>query len=93
MSEQGPLVVGLKYCGGCRAEYDRGDLVQQIQRQLNGKIRFVRHDCPDARIVLAVHGCRTACADLSSVGARVVWSVTSQEDAVAFVQHAIELVS
>lgn len=93
MSDNVPLAVGLKYCGGCRAEYDRVDLVEWIKKQLGNRVRFVRHDSPEAQIILAVHGCTTACADLASVGGRLVWSVTSPKEAALIVHHVQKMIS
>jgi len=91
MTDKHPLVIGLKYCGGCRAGYDRVALVEQIKRQLDGQVRFVRHDDPGARIILAVHGCLTACADLTTAGDRVVRPVTSAREADAVILFLKEM--
>lgn len=59
----GPLKVGLKYCGGCRAGYDRVGLVACLKERLAGEIEWVAADSEDAEALLIVCGCKTACAE------------------------------
>ena len=79
--------VGLKYCGGCKPNYDRVALVEEIRRRLDGQVTWVRADDPAAELILTVHGCLTACADLEPYQAKPIFAVTGPEAAEAFVRH------
>ncbi len=85
------VIVGLKYCGGCKPDYDRVALVEAIQRRLGDEAIWVRADDPTAEIVLAVHGCLTACADLEPCRAKPIFAVTGPEAAENFVRHVLTL--
>ena len=84
------LRVGVKYCGGCNPEYDRVALVEQIRERLEGKVSFVPPESHGVDIILAVQGCKTACADLSSFRGIETWPVTGHEDGEKFVRKIIE---
>jgi hypothetical protein len=86
-SESDAVTVGLKYCGGCKPNYDRVALVEEIQRRLGHGVSWVRADDPAAELVLAVHGCPTACADLEPCQEKPIFAVTGPEAAEAFVRH------
>ncbi len=75
------IKVAIKYCGGCNPYYDRVDLVKQIETRLAGKIEMVALDHDWIDLVVAVEGCRTACADLSSVKNKATKIITQPEDA------------
>ena len=84
------LRVGIKYCGGCNPEYDRVALVEQIKERLTGKVSFVPSESEGIDIILAVQGCKTACADLSSFRGIETWTVTGIEGGGKFVRGIIE---
>jgi len=84
------LRVGVKYCGGCNPEYDRVALVEQIKERLEGKVSFVSPESEGIDIILAVNGCRTACADLSGFRRNETWTVTGNEDGKEFVREIVE---
>ncbi|MBI5895242.1 MAG: hypothetical protein HZB24_04260 [Desulfobacterales bacterium] len=67
------MIVGLKYCGGCKPNYDRVALVDEIRRRLDHQVIWVRADDPTAELILAVHGCLTACADLEPYRAKPIF--------------------
>jgi len=73
--------VGLKYCGGCNPEYDRVSLVRHIEESLQGKVEFVKPESESVRLILAVEGCSTACADLSAFQGMEVRIITNIEGA------------
>jgi hypothetical protein len=73
--------VGLKFCGGCRAGYDRVGLVRSIGEQLAGKMEWVAADSGDAEEILIVSGCKTACAKPDAVADRPTRYITSPEEA------------
>jgi ketosteroid isomerase-like protein len=87
MSDPEPLIIGLKYCGGCKPDYDRVALVEEIRKQLGPSALFVRPDGEAVDVILAVQGCPTACADLTPFGGKAVRLITSPEDAKAFVRY------
>ena len=84
------LRVGVKYCGGCNPGYDRVALVEQIKERLEGKVSFVLSESEGVDIILSVHGCRTACADLSGFQGIETWTVTCIEDAKKFIREIVE---
>ena len=81
------LKVGIKYCGGCNPYYDRVALVKRIERRLKGKVAFVPAADDDVDLVLAVEGCNTACADLSSFDGKKIRIITQLEDADDFIRE------
>ena len=81
------VTVGLKYCGGCKPDYDRVALVETLRRRLGDRVIWVRADDPAAEMILAVHGCLTACADLEPYQAKPIFAITGQETAEAFVRQ------
>ena len=80
------LKVGIKYCGGCNPYYDRVALVKRIESCLQGKVEFVSPDNENVDLVLAVEGCITACADLSSFQGKTIHIISRKEDADKFLQ-------
>ena len=81
------VTVGLKYCGGCKPDYDRVALVETLQRHLDDRVNWVRADDPTAELILAVHGCLTACADLEPYQAKPIFAIAGPETAEAFVRQ------
>ena len=84
------LRVGVKYCGGCNPEYDRVALVEQIKERLEGKVSFVPPESEGVDIILAVHGCRTACADLSGFRRIETLTISGNEEREEFVREIVE---
>jgi hypothetical protein len=80
------LRVGLKYCGGCNPVYDRVALVDDISRNLCSKIDLVSAESEDLDLIVAVQGCSTACADLSTFAGLTVFSVANAKDADRFIE-------
>jgi hypothetical protein len=78
--------VAIKYCGGCNPDNDRVALVKRIKENLNGKVEFVSPDDESIDLVLAVEGCKTACADLSAFEATKIRIISKIEDAEDFLQ-------
>jgi hypothetical protein len=77
--------VRIKYCGGCNPEYDRMALVADIKAQLKGVVAWSCADADPFDRVVAVHGCRTACADVTAYPQHKICHITSPEDAAAFI--------
>jgi hypothetical protein len=90
--QQGKIKVGLKYCGGCRAGYDRVAMVDSIRERLAQKVEFVAAESEDAQMILIVTGCSTACAKLDNVSELPIRYITSPEDAERWMAQ-IELMS
>lgn len=87
MSSSGrPLIIGLKYCGGCKPDYDRVALAEKIAHRLAGTAVLVRHDHPGVALILAVQGCATACADLSPFEHLPVFIITRPKEVDAFIE-------
>jgi len=82
-----PLKIGLKYCGGCKPNYDRVALVDHIKARLKGIAQIVPPDSEGIAFILAVHGCQTACADLAPFDSLQVFSVTGPEAGERFVAY------
>jgi len=80
------LKVGIKYCGGCNPDYDRVALVKQLESRLQGKVEFVSPENDHVDFVLAVEGCKTACADLSSFQGKTIHVISRKEDVDKFLQ-------
>lgn len=80
-----PFKIGIKYCGGCKPAYDRLEQVRELQRRLAGRIELLPPESEGVRLVLAVQGCPTACADLRPFSRQRVWSITCPEEAEKFV--------
>ena len=89
---QGKIKVGLKYCGGCQAGYDRVAMVDSIRERLAHEVEFVAADSEDAQMILIVTGCSTACAKLDNVSELPIRYITSPEDAERWMAQ-IELMS
>lgn len=81
--------IGIKYCGGCNPYYDRVALVKRIERRLQGKVEFVSPDNGKVDLVLAVEGCKTACADLGSFNGKEIRVITQSEDVDEFIQEIL----
>jgi len=85
------MKIGVKYCGGCNPQYDRVEVVEALQKRLEGKAAFVSPDDDGIDLILAVEGCETACVDLSSFEGKRIFEITSAEDADKFVALIYEL--
>jgi len=78
------MKVAIKYCGGCNPDYNRVALVKRIEERLIGKVEFVSAEDENIDLVLAVEGCKTACADLSAFKDIKIRFITKIEDAEEF---------
>ena len=79
--------VGLKYCGGCNPEYDRVALVRHMEESLQGRVEFVKPESEGVELILAVEGCSTACADLSTFQGMEIRVITNIEDGEEFIEE------
>jgi len=84
------LRVGVKYCGGCNPEYDRVALVEQIEKRSGEKIDFTPYGNGKVDLIMAVvHGCKTACADMSGFEGTEIWNITDIKDAEKFIGEVV----
>ncbi|MBN1364708.1 MAG: hypothetical protein JW976_07890 [Syntrophaceae bacterium] len=79
------IKIGIKYCGGCKPEYDRVQTVNSLRENLKDIIKLVSYNDPNAQGILVVAGCPTACVDLTPFAGRPVWVVTSLKEVEVFV--------
>ena len=86
MVKDNRLKIGLKYCGGCNPDYDRVAVKDQIEKSLKDKILFVSPESDDKDMVLAMEGCKIACADLSHFQGSKIFKITSVKDAEEFIK-------
>ncbi len=86
---QGKIKVGLKYCGGCRAGYDRVEMVSTVRDRLSDKVEFVSADSEEAEMILIVSGCSSACTKLDFTGDRPVHFITSPAEAERWVAEIL----
>lgn len=80
-----PLIIGLKYCGGCKPNYDRVAMVEHIRQRIAPMARLVPPDSEPLDLVLAVQGCPTACADVAPFGNIPIFTMTAPEDVDRFI--------
>jgi len=55
--------VAIKFCGGCNPTYDRLQYWEKIKAETEGRINWTGADQPDAKAVLIICGCNTACPE------------------------------
>ncbi len=77
----GKLKAGIKYCGGCRPEFDRIAAVKEMKEALGEAIEMVRMDDEEADFILVVTGCKTACVDVESLPLKAKKYISSLSDA------------
>jgi len=86
-NRDGILRVGITLRGRAIPTYDRVALVARIRGALKGKVEFVSAQSEGVDLILAVQGCATACADLSSFKDRDIKLITKVGDAQRFIQE------
>jgi len=83
------LRVGIKYCGGCNPGYDRVALLDQLAERLAGRVEFIAPPDADVDLILAIEGCKTACADLSPFQGKTISVITHVDDAEKYLQERL----
>lgn len=64
---------GVKFCGGCRSEYDRSEALKILEERLGGKIEPANPEKIYDEIYV-ICGCSASCADVSALkAARLVY--------------------
>jgi hypothetical protein len=79
--------VRIKYCGGCNPDYDRVALVEEMKERLSGTVEWASSDADPCGLVVAVHGCETACADLTAFDGYEIHHIACPEDANPFIEQ------
>lgn len=82
--------IGLKYCGGCKPQYDRVQAMVFIRERLKGKIELVSHEERDTQGTLVVTGCEIACVDMTPFAGRPLWVATSLQEIEQFIEKMKE---
>ena len=85
------LKIGLKYCGGCNPNYDRGAMAEKISRELNDTAKFVTIIDDDVDMVVSIQGCYVSCADLKPFKDYNGQIINSIDDAEAFIRTINEI--
>lgn len=78
--------IGLKYCGGCKPQYDRVQTVASLQKRLAEKIELVSYEDPKTEGTMVVAGCPTVCVDLKPFEGRPLWVVASLQEIEDFIE-------
>ncbi len=73
------LKIGVKYCGGCGAKYDRVVVVDRMKKALADFWEFVSWEDASADHILIVAGCETACVEASEFEGKTVHWLKSDE--------------
>jgi hypothetical protein len=89
VKNKAPVKIGLKYCGGCRAAYDRVALAASLKERLTSRIEFVGAKNTEAEMFLIVTGCKTACAKVDDHGRHTVCTITGPEDAERWIEEIV----
>ena len=85
MPDPGKIRIAIKYCGGCNPAFDRVKAVDGMLARLAGVAEVVPLDDERADMLVAVQGCRTACADFSRFKGKKIVVLSSQEAVERFV--------
>lgn len=74
------MVLGLKYCGGCSARFDRVELAEAIKDRLGSLVEWTSYDDPRAHHLLIIAGCESACVDLEPFQGKTIHMIYREED-------------
>ena len=69
----------------------RVEVVEALQKRLQGKAEFVPPDYDRIDLILAVEGCETACVDLSPFKEKPIFVITCPADAERFIEKIFKL--
>ena len=87
--------IGVKYCGGCREQYDRKAEFERIRKELsNEEVEFVTvRDGGSYDELLVLCGCPAKCADVSGYDVRgsIVTVDSEGEGVIALADHLAEV--
>lgn len=63
------ILIGIKYCGGCNASYDRTRALEQIKKAF-AKSEVLFENVEEKKLynyVIVLNGCLSQCADISKI--------------------------
>lgn len=85
------MKIGVKFCGGCQSRYDRGDVFENIKKNIeNVSFEYVNSsDFYD--ILLVISGCHIKCAEIQNYKAKKIVNIDSEnhKDAVNIVKNEL----
>jgi hypothetical protein len=85
--------VGLKYCGGCRPDYDRTAAVKEIVDELGEEFEVTGAEDEEADLIVVVTGCKTACPDITILPDKPLRFISGIEDAQRFKEDMKKLLN
>lgn len=74
------MKIGIKYCGGCRASYNRKRFIDKLKGENSDLLFESAREDVEYDIVIVVNGCRTACANHTEYRSREKHLVTNIDD-------------
>lgn len=81
------MVLGLKYCGGCSARFDRVELAEAIKERLGSLVEWVSHGDPRAEHLLVIAGCESACVDLEPFKGKNIHMIFREQELELIIQE------
>lgn len=84
------IYVGLKYCGGCSAQFDRVALVDEIKNRLPQDVVLIPVS-DNVDLILIVAGCESACVNTSQFGDKEIFIIFRREHAEAFTKKMVSM--
>ncbi len=81
------MVLGLKYCGGCSARFDRVELAETIKQRLGATVEWVSYDNPEAEHLLVIAGCESACVDLEPFQGKKIHMIFREQELESIIQE------
>jgi 4-hydroxybutyrate CoA-transferase len=57
------MKIGIKYCGGCRASFNRKKFIDNLIANNDGLLFESAKEDVEYNILIVVNGCKTACAN------------------------------
>lgn len=78
-----PLVLGIKYCGGCNVQFDRTSLVDRIREHFGDRLEIgYTSRGGDFDLILVLNACPAACASTTDLSPRLdMYVVRTPNDA------------
>ena len=61
------MEIGIRYCGGCNASYDRKEFITKLIKELDGNYKFeIANDTKVYHYLILVCGCSSCCVSHES---------------------------
>lgn len=74
------MKIGIKYCGGCRTEYDRKEIVYKLISEHEISCFEEAKENIAYDVLLVVNGCKTACSDHHKYNCKRRILINSKQD-------------